>query len=668
MIYFFMALIFIFGKQKDQPHGQFHDDVKVYEEAAFEKTFEIDITGDTLTLPFLRIELGLGKLYILGYINDRPTSAYYQGTGEITFYPKDDIEAQQIKRFYRTDTVAETFDEIYFAFPEASDFLKRYYAAGREVSVSGRVKTMYGGLKKIPEAEFKYNLPVNIYRAAIEGRRDLIWINARRERYSHTIYHYDPYSHEQIQLYKYSSNFKTPQLVSSVTDPSTKQAPLQARLIDLFDYDMEITPGSLKKSDITCTITFEVIADSLKILPLNLPAKFEVDSVSGDVADSLAFIKDNNQPGIYVELKDYFHKGDTASLTIYYKANLFRQYIQYGIVQDYLTRWYPYNGFRQLSNYHMKYTIDPGTTFLSVGQMVKDTIIEGKRQLEYKSEKPLAYAGFNYGVFDSSRVENAPVPIAVYSLQKNNSLLFGKGGIKNVIADVGNSYGYFYDILGTGPTSRLDVDAMDMDFGQSSAGLVHLSENTFDKNTAGIHDRYRAHEIAHQWFGHVVHPMTYHDLWLSEGISEYLGALYVKNVKKDTKAFDDILKEWKKQVTKKGMIRGQRSIGYEAGPIWLGYRLLADPSPGDYETLVYYKAAFAIYRLHQALTNSNGDDSKFYELLSGFLREYRGRLVSTEDFIEYTRPYLGDRTDSFFQHWIYDWKVSEGDFISKLEQ
>ena len=203
---------------------------------------------------------------------------------------------------------------------------------------------------------------------------------------------------------------------------------------------------------------------------------------------------------------------------------------------------------------------------------------------------------------------------------------------------------------------------MNMDFGQSSAGLVHLSEMTFGSDVPGVHDKYRAHEIAHQWFGHVVQPMTYHDVWISEGISEYLGALYVKNVKKDDKAFAYILKEWKKQITKKGMIHGLRSVGYRAGAIWLGYRLMADPSPGDYEVLVYYKAAFMMYRLHQALTDANGDDSKFYKLLSGFLREYRGKLVSTDDFINYTRTYLGDRTDGFFKHWLYDWEISEEDF------
>ncbi len=661
MIYYFIALVFIFGKH-DRPHGLFYDDVQLYDNVDFDEVYEVDIENDTLTVPYGQIVLELGKMYLVGYVDDRPISAYYQGDGVIKYYPKNDIEAQQIKRFYRTDTVDEKFNEIYFAFPEDSKFLERYYDAGDTVNIEGRVKNMYGGLKKVPSSDFKYDLPVNLCRASIEEKNDFLWINARRERYSNTIYFYDPYSYEQIQLYKYASNFKTPQLVSSVTDPKVEHTPVDTRLIDLFDYDMNINIPAIVKSDIACTMTFTVMAENLRVVPLNFPAKFDVDSVAGVVADSLEFIKDDGRRGVYVRLDNYYHKGDIASVTVYYRAGLFRQYIQYGIVQDYLTRWYPYNGFRQLSTYHLWYTIDPGTTFLSVGKMAKDTIIEGKRHLEFASEKPLAYAGFNYGVFDSTEVPDAPIPITVYSLKKDNSLLFGKGGINNVVKDVGDAYGYFESFLGPGPTDRLEVDPMNMDFGQSSAGLVHLAENTFDSNVPGIHDKYRAHEIAHQWFGHVVQPLTYHDVWISEGISEYLGALYVRNVKKDDKAFTFILKEWKKQVTKKGNVHGLRSIGYRAGAIWLGYRLMADPSPGDYETLVYYKAAFMMYRLHRALTDASGDDSKFFELLSRFVRENRGKLVSTDDFINYTRPYLGDKTDDFFKHWLYDWKISEDDF------
>ncbi len=37
-----------------------------------------------------------------------------------------------------------------------------------------------------------------------------------------------------------------------------------------------------------------------------------------------------------------------------------------------------------------------------------------------------------------------------------------------------------------------------------------------------------AHEIAHQWWGHAVSAATYHDLWLSEGLSQYAAIRYLR--------------------------------------------------------------------------------------------------------------------------------------------
>lgn len=656
MLYFIVALMFIFGKSKDMSDVQFYQDVKQYDKIDYSNSYDVIVENDTLELHNGQVLFDKGHLYISGYIDDRPTSAYFLGEGRFIFYPENEIEAQQIKRFYRTDTVDVEVQEFHFAFPQCSNFLDKYKDKGTLVDPPGRVTTKFKAMRKFPGGEFKYNLPVNLYKATLENRCDFLWVHARRDRFSHSIYFYNPYEDEQIKLYIFASNYKSPQLVSSITDSNKRDQSKDTRMIDLFDYDIDVNLTALKKSEIKCTMKFEVFDDSLKIAALNFPKKFVVDSVAGDVADSLSFIHDRGRPGVYVELSDYFYKGDTAEVTIYYRGDLFRQYLHYGIIQDYLTRWYPYNGFRQLSNYDLHYTVDPGTTFLSVGNVISDTVIDGKRHLNFKTPQPTAYASFNYGDFDSTAVTNTPIPITVYSLKKHKSILFGKGGINNVVKDIGDAYNYFSELIGPLPVDKIDIAPMAFDYGQSSSGLIHLADNTYDRNTSGIHDKYRAHELAHQWFGHRIHPQTYHDLWLSEGISEYLGALYVKNVKKDEKAFRRILKEWKKQVTKKGLLNGKKSIGYKAGPIWLGYRLLADPSPGDYEALVYYKAAFALYVLNEKL-----GDEKFHELLARLVRENENQSISTNLFMELTREYW-DGSDAFFGRWIFGWEHDDTDF------
>jgi hypothetical protein len=51
------------------------------------------------------------------------------------------------------------------------------------------------------------------------------------------------------------------------------------------------------------------------------------------------------------------------------------------------------------------------------------------------------------------------------------------------------------------------------------------------------------------------------------------------------------------------------------------------------------------------------NSQQFLNLLSEFAANYADRLVTTEDFINIARKYLGDRTDPFFEQWLFGWQV-----------
>ena len=41
---------------------------------------------------------------------------------------------------------------------------------------------------KIPDKKFKYDLPLHISRALIEGKKEYLWLDIQKGRFNHTIY------------------------------------------------------------------------------------------------------------------------------------------------------------------------------------------------------------------------------------------------------------------------------------------------------------------------------------------------------------------------------------------------------------------------------------------------------------------------------------------------
>jgi aminopeptidase N len=190
--------------------------------------------------------------------------------------------------------------------------------------------------------------------------------------------------------------------------------------------------------------------------------------------------------------------------------------------------------------------------------------------------------------------------------------------------------------------------------GESFPGLLHLSWTTFESGDSyGYSEVFRAHEVAHQWWGVTVGYKSYHDQWLSEGFAQYCGLWYMQQDLKEDKKLLDILDRWKLEMfTNRKYIFGS---GAEAGPIWLGYRTSSTETRGDYGLIVYRKGAYVLHMLRCMLLNpATMSDSLFSTVLRDFWTEYKGRDATTEDFRHAIEAHTGTDMGWFFRQWIYD--------------
>lgn len=244
-----------------------------------------------------------------------------------------------------------------------------------------------------------------------------------------------------------------------------------------------------------------------------------------------------------------------------------------------------------------------------------------------------------------------------------------KGKFADVARQVAESIAFFQQLTEQKlATPTLRVTAIEAAHGQSFEGFLQLSARSLALHGPGAGEMFRAHEVAHQWWGHLVGPATYRDAWLSESFAEYSAMMFVEATMKDgDKIFREILRADSDELT--GSIQSgysefsnpainllNRSKGDRIGPIGLGWRASPGEVPTAYSSLVYSKGPLVLHMLrnliHSIVQDSHNIDQTFLDILRDFARTYRGTYASTRDFAAVVARHVPGDLTWFFDQWV----------------
>jgi hypothetical protein len=489
------------------------------------------------------------------------------------------------------------------------------------------------------------------------------------------------------------------------------------RLFATRRYNIETVIGKNDHLFSRATITYEPLVPGERVMKFGLLPTLRVTRVSGEKGEDLHFIQESRKEdgSFYVVLDEAPALGQGHSITVEYGGD--KVVSNAGSGSYYIgarVSWYPnLNGFGEKALYDLTFKVPPSNVLISVGKLEEQHTEAGFAVTHWVTPVPIAVAGFNYGQYKKMDFPDAIThyEIAGYYLTELPDSLRRFGGdasgtrASNSIASQALSSmapasmtKYALDqaraqmqlctfYFGKGPYENVYItEQPNFSFGQSWPNLVYLPISAYidstqrwmmfgriDSKFSGFVQEVTPHEVAHQWFGHAVSWASYHDQWLSEGFAEFAAALFLQQAV-GPKWQKDYIDFWERQRVR---VLEKNSFGVspnDAGPLWLGLRLISPRSGQAYQGVTYSKGAYVLSMLRSLMHADYGaagdPDQAFIDMMHDFMERHRDTPASTESFKAVAEKHMtkkmdlqqNGRLDWFFREWVWGTQVPRYNF------
>lgn len=673
-----------------------------------------------------------GTLTFLAPVNGMQTGAVFVGQGHFTLKPLVAIDKQEIVRRSGGETVEEDFSEVVFRFtnglyprlakvgskqvdtpPQAEQALQRWRSRMRH-----RHEAPEGFTQAVLEDENIDNVDADML-AAIHNPRHPPFINAYMSGAPHKDLRFfirtrvgavpQLDSPEEVALVNCNGSGMDDgiwysQHLYGELKAQTANSREDRRLFATRRYVIETTVGKNNHFFSRETIFFEPLVEGERVLKFGLLPTLRVSRVVDEDGKDLHFIQENKKEdgSFYAVLDAALPLKKEHSLTIEYGGD--KVLYDAGGGSYYVgarESWYPnLNGFGEKALYDLTFKVPRSNVVISVGKLQGESTEEGFAVSHWVTEVPVAVAGFNYGKYQKLDIADTITHynISGYYIQDlpDNLARFRNGPLGSMAPRSMTNYAleqaraqmqlctlYF----GKAPYGNVAItEQPNFNFGQSWPSLVYLPISAYidstqrwmlfghiDNNFSGFVQEVTPHEVAHQWFGHSVGWASYHDQWLSEGFADFAAGLFLEEAV-GPKWQKDYLEYWDRQ---KRRILEKNNFGVapnDAGPLWLGLRLISPHSEQAYQGITYSKGAYVLLMLKSMMYNEQAKGANpnqaFMDMMHDFMESHQNAPASTESFQSIAEKHItkamdlqgNGKLDWFFHEWVYDTKVPRYEF------
>ncbi|HEX4599910.1 MAG TPA: M1 family aminopeptidase [Gemmatimonadales bacterium] len=664
------------GLQAQEPGSALNGPAATYLERYREITNLAPLAGQVAAVDHLVLTrdagtftLERGALYLLSPVGGRTVAAVFQGQGRFSFAPPVAAEQTELERFAGAPKLDDPFTAAVLIFADSTgDQLRRLTFSDGEVpgDVAHQVHDLVGSLKGQEQGSFIGDVMGPLLNAETGGFF-LAWVE--RTKGGSVLFEINPDETEAVQLYRPVDRAHWGANWAVVTEfPSARPLPGAAgawvyrqRLgVPNYRVDVRLTSTFTAGLDFAAHATLALAANEPvgPWLSFALHPKLIVDSARWGDGAAAPFFKAKESSALWVRAARRLQSRDSLTLTLFYHGDLIDRYGNWFYI-DPEANWYPVNGQgKNFATFDLTYHSPGLYPFASVGERVDSTLADKVLTTHWAVRQPTSYATFNLGLFENYHVQQAGAPPLDVLLsdaahrelaQRLHSLgyvLVQQSHMReNVATDVSNSLKLFTHLFGECPFSHFYVTEIPYGEGVSFPGLIDLSWGTFQNTSLdGFDEFFRAHEVAHQWWGNGVHSGSYRDAWLSEGLASFSALWYLQTERKHADDYFKYLDQYKADI---------KDDKDDAGSIWIGYRNATPKVRSGYDVMIYEKGAWVFHMLRALMLDiSTVREDRFLETMRDYYQSYRGKPGTTEDFQKVVEQHAGIPMDWFFAEWV----------------
>ena len=664
-----------------------------------------------------------GDIYFISAVEGRTTGAVFIGDGEMTLVPPTQIEKNSLKIFTNEPGITEQFSHVVLRFTDKT--LEEIKASSNASFKSGgplasQARDLFRDNQQVFRKRLRGNIELrtllDIYAPAHQG---FFYAFIDGKRFNKLVYLMDPVGipgafPEEIALLSYGESDGGLWTAFHFADEYQKGDASNSedhRVIDITHHKLD---GAIKGTRITATdhITFVNQLQGTRVVPFELYGSLRVSRVHDEQGHDLNFIQEgkDDDPDLAIIFPTALEAKKSYQVTFQYDGtDALRDSGGGNYILIPRSTWYPANAHALFAEdraiFDMTFSFPKQFTFVGTGASVAPDTRDGDLMVAKWSSgtTELSVAGFNYGRFKKKEVAdkesgyniefyaNQEVPDELKQVQMSieqaeragQQTMTTLGSISttqmadSAIADAQNATRIYNAFFGKLPYTRVAMTQQPApDFGQAWPTLVFMPYIAFIDTTqraqllgmrGGTSNFWRyvaPHEIAHQWWGHIIGWDSYHDQWMSEGFAEFSASLYVQYIRGQDK-FLDFWEDQRKRIVEATPLTKERKP-YTVGPVTQGYRLNNGKTGGWVaQSLIYPKGAYILHMLRMMMYDQNTRDTRFQAMMKDFVQTYFNQDVSTEDFKRVVEKHMtpqmnvdkGGRMDWFFDEWVYGTEV-----------